>query len=123
VAVKIAAEVINPETAMTIETDSKYVLELLRNPHKLEDKGFIDTSNAKLIQSTIASLRLRPTQTLLKWVKGHNGHEWNEGADLLAKEAVRKEKASYINLHPPRTLHVTGAKLSTMTQALAYKAI
>ncbi|KAJ3924532.1 MAG: hypothetical protein NXY57DRAFT_969681 [Lentinula lateritia] len=66
VAVKIAAEVINSETAMTIETDSKYVLELLRNPHKLEDKGFIDTSNAKLIQSTIASLRLRPTQTLLK---------------------------------------------------------
>ncbi|KAJ3804580.1 hypothetical protein F5876DRAFT_3048, partial [Lentinula aff. lateritia] len=123
VAVKITAEVINPETAMTIETDSKYVLGLLRNPHKLEDKGFIDTSNAKLIQSTIASLRLRPTQTLLKWVKGHSGHERNEGADLLAKEAVRKEKASYINLHPPRTLHVTGAKLSTITQALAYKAI
>ncbi|KAJ4464950.1 hypothetical protein C8R41DRAFT_912550 [Lentinula lateritia] len=108
---------------MTIETDSKYVLGLLKNAHELEDTGFINTSNAKLVRSTIASLRLRPTQTLLKWVKGHSGHERNEGADTMAKEAVGKVKASYINLCPPHTLHVTGAKISAMTQALAYKVI
>ncbi|KAK7455150.1 hypothetical protein VKT23_011021 [Stygiomarasmius scandens] len=37
--------------------------------------------------------------------------------------ALEKEKASPIHLVIPPTLQITGAKLSTMTQALAYKAI
>ncbi|KAJ3896995.1 hypothetical protein F5879DRAFT_761446, partial [Lentinula edodes] len=123
VAVKIVAEVKNPNTGMTIETDSKYILGLLKNAHELEDTGFINTSNVQLVRNTIASLRLKPTQTLLKWVKGHSGHGRNEGADTMAKEVVEKVKASYINLCFPPTLHVTGAKISAMTQALAYKVI
>jgi ribonuclease HI len=30
------------------------------------------------------------------WVKGHNGHTWNDRADLLAKNAILKEK---MNMH------------------------
>ncbi|KAJ3721118.1 hypothetical protein C8R42DRAFT_721844 [Lentinula raphanica] len=41
----------------------------------------------------------------------------------LAGAAVRKDKASYVNLTPPPELNVTGAKLSKVTQAIAYKAI
>ncbi|KAJ3871289.1 hypothetical protein F5051DRAFT_341111 [Lentinula edodes] len=113
----------NPNLKLIIETDSKYVLNFLRNPNKLEDVGFINVSNTKLIESTIASFRTRPAQVLTKWVKGHSGHERNEGADALAKVAIRKKKASYVNLTPLKDLHVTGAKLSAMTQALAYQAI
>ncbi|KAJ3805881.1 hypothetical protein F5876DRAFT_51067, partial [Lentinula aff. lateritia] len=67
--------------------------------------------------------RQRPTQMTLKWVKGHDGHERNEGTDVLARAAVDKQKVSYINLEVLHDLYVTGAKLSAMTQALAYRAI
>ncbi|KAJ3982406.1 hypothetical protein F5890DRAFT_1529964 [Lentinula detonsa] len=103
-----------------METDSKYVLTILKNSTKLEDEGFLNSSNPKIIKSTIASFRARKTQTFVKWVKGHNGHPRNEGADDMAKRATQKEKASYINLNPPKELLVTGAKLSIMTQKLAY---
>ncbi|KAJ3848778.1 hypothetical protein EV368DRAFT_23015, partial [Lentinula lateritia] len=119
VAAKIAAEVINP-LQLIVETDLKYVLGFLKHAHELEDTGFIGTSNAELIKSTLASFGQRPTPTLLKWVKGHSGHEQNKGADTMAKKVVEKERASYINLHPPCELYVTGAKLSAMTQARAY---
>ncbi|KAJ3797675.1 hypothetical protein GGU11DRAFT_683194 [Lentinula aff. detonsa] len=106
-----------------METDSKYVLTILKNSTKLEDEGFLNSSNPKIIKSTIASFRARKTQTFMKWVKGHNGHPRNEGADDMAKRATQKEKASYINLNPPKELLVTGAKLSVMTQKLAYNGI
>ncbi|KAJ3738034.1 hypothetical protein EV360DRAFT_58497, partial [Lentinula raphanica] len=123
VAAKVAAEIIDPRAELTVETDSKYVLNILKEHQKLEDGGFIGVPHAKLAQNTIASFRLRPTQTRMIWVKGHNGHERNEGADKLAGEAVKKDRASFVNLKIPPELLVTGAKLSSITQATAYKAI
>ncbi|KAJ3792916.1 hypothetical protein GGU11DRAFT_692739 [Lentinula aff. detonsa] len=108
---------------LTLETDSKYVLNILKNHQKLENSGFIGAPHAKLAQNAIASFRSRPTQTHMMWVKGHNGHERNEGADKLAGMAVRKDRANFVNLKIPAELLVTGAKLSTITQATAYKAI
>ncbi|KAJ3735973.1 hypothetical protein DFJ43DRAFT_990557 [Lentinula guzmanii] len=108
---------------LLLKTDSRFVINILKNHRKLEDEGYISSPHPQLMRSTIASFRMRPTQTYMKWVRGHNGHERNEGADRLASEATKKEKASFVNLGLPRELNVTGAKLSTMTQALAYKAI
>ncbi|THU77823.1 hypothetical protein K435DRAFT_576771, partial [Dendrothele bispora CBS 962.96] len=109
---------------LRIETDSKYVITLLTSKkNQIEDNGYIGTANKALLRSTIASLRRRKYQTYFKWVKGHDGHERNEGADEMARKALTKDKASPIHLSVAPTLLATGAKLSTMTQALAYKAV
>ncbi|KAJ3999730.1 hypothetical protein F5050DRAFT_1797644 [Lentinula boryana] len=113
----------DPRAELTLETDSKYVLNILENHQKLEDRGFIVGPHAKLVQSAITSFKLRPTQTRMVWVKGHNGHQRNEEADRLAGAAVQKDKASFVNLSLPPELNITGAKLSTISQALAYRAI
>ncbi|KDQ62214.1 hypothetical protein JAAARDRAFT_122542 [Jaapia argillacea MUCL 33604] len=123
-AAKVAAEVIPPTNKLHIETDSKYVLNSLTiHQKKGEDKGYIGMENSELIKATIAKLRERDGPTRLKWVKGHSGHERNEQADRNANEGVQKGTPDVIDLTIPPTLRVMGAKLSTMTQALCYKAI
>ncbi|KAJ3996504.1 hypothetical protein F5050DRAFT_1571392, partial [Lentinula boryana] len=123
VGAKLAADTTNPALSLGIETDSRYVLNALKNGQKFENEGFITTSNKSLIASVLTSFRTRTTPTYTKWVKGHDGNERNEGADKLAKEALSKDKASFVNLLQPPNLKVTGAKLTSMTQSLAYKAI
>ncbi|KAF5357593.1 hypothetical protein D9758_007475 [Tetrapyrgos nigripes] len=124
VAAKVAAETTPQYLQLNIETDSKYVLNLLtRDMKQHEDEGYTTTANPDLVQSTVASFRARTTLTHLKWVKGHAGNARNEGADTLAKLALDKHRPSYINTTPMPTLQVHGAKLKSMTQALAYQAI
>ncbi|KAJ7165280.1 hypothetical protein C8R46DRAFT_1163679 [Mycena filopes] len=65
----------------------------------------------------------RRRRTQLKWVKGHNGHERNEGADKKPEEGANKQTHDEVPLTIPPVLKVTGAKLSAMTQSLAYKVI
>ncbi|THU84122.1 ribonuclease H-like protein, partial [Dendrothele bispora CBS 962.96] len=123
-AVKIAAELVDRNLELRIETDSKYVITLLtsKQRNQRENDGYIGTANKALLRGMIASLRRRQYKTYFKWVKGHDGHERNEGADEMARKAVTKDKASPIHLSVAPTLLATGAKLSTMTQDLAYKA-
>ncbi|THU81372.1 hypothetical protein K435DRAFT_844759 [Dendrothele bispora CBS 962.96] len=121
VATKLAAELANPDVELKIETDSKYVIQMLTTKkNQMEDDGYIGVSNGALIRSTIASLRGRKGKTLFKWVKGQ---EQNKKATEMARKALERNKASPIHLSVTPTLLVTGAKLSTMTQALAYKAV
>lgn len=80
-------------------------------------------ANSELIQATIASLRGRRTATQLMWVKGHDGHERNEGADEQANEGANKATPDVVDLQIPAELRLSGAKLSAITQSLAYKAV
>ncbi|EIN13957.1 hypothetical protein PUNSTDRAFT_59807 [Punctularia strigosozonata HHB-11173 SS5] len=124
VAIKICAEKVPHERALDIETDSKYVIgETITYLKKREDSGYIAVANREIAKATVAALRMRPKNTSMKWIKGHNGHERNEGADRKAAEAVKKTTCDDVPLEIPPTLKVTGAKLSKMTQKLAYKAI
>ncbi|KAF5377136.1 hypothetical protein D9757_001831 [Collybiopsis confluens] len=120
---QIAAITINPKLTLGLETDSMHVINTLKNAKKIEDEGYENTPNGELVRSVIASFRGRKTPMYVKWVKGHAGHERNEGADKMAREALEKNKVSFINLNPPNTLKITGAKLSKLTQSKAYKAI
>ena len=63
------------------------------------------------------------TTTCFKWVKGHSGDHGNEESDRLAKEGARKVIPNDLDLQVPAEFIVQGAKLSAMTQALAYRAI
>jgi ribonuclease HI len=104
--------------------DSKYVItHLTKSRQKFEDDGYIGTPNADLIQATVARARARPGITKLKWVKGHNGHSRNEGADQCANEGACKADPDFIDIDVPPELKLTGARLSKMKQSTAYRAI
>ncbi|KAF9494932.1 hypothetical protein BDN71DRAFT_1392542 [Pleurotus eryngii] len=114
----------NEHANLQIESDSRYAINTLtKNLGNLEDIGYIGKSNKSLIQLTVAKIRESGGKTSFKWVKGHNGHTGNEAADILADEGARKEHGNDENIEIHQSLRLTGAKLSKITQSLAYKAI
>ncbi|KAH9857508.1 RnaseH-domain-containing protein [Lenzites betulinus] len=110
---------------MTIVTDSMYVYKgLTMHLEGWENKGWFGVANADILKKLVAGLRRRSAQTHLKWVKGHSGVPGNEEADRLAAHGTTEEE------RPPRRLTSRdraflsrGARLTTMTQKLAYKCI
>ncbi|KAF5365423.1 hypothetical protein D9758_010835 [Tetrapyrgos nigripes] len=124
VAVKFATEISPLDEELMIETDSKYAqTQLTSNVQANEDKGYIGVKNRELLKATVVSIRKRKQGTHFKWVKGHNGHDGNEAADKLAGVGAEKQSTDNICIRRAPALEITGAKLSTMTQALAYQAI
>jgi ribonuclease HI len=111
-------------TPMEIHTDSKYVIEgLTKHLPNWDDIGWTAIQNAPLLQRAAFLLRRRTAVTQFKWVKGHSGDHGNEESDKLAKEGAEKEIPDNLDLQIPDEFTIQGAKLSAMTQALAYKAI
>ena len=109
---------------LIIKTDSKYVIQGLTSHLKTwENKGWIGIKNAKLFRKAAHLLRRRTAPTFLEWVKGHNGDTGNEESDRLAKEGAEKDTPDELPLDIPPEYDLQGAKLSTMTQALAYQGI
>ncbi|KAI9069298.1 hypothetical protein FKP32DRAFT_1559974 [Trametes sanguinea] len=108
---------------LVINTDSKTTLEALtKHAQRNEDSGFILQENGPLLRDAMACIRSRRTHVALCWVKGHSGHPLNEGADRLAAEGAAKEELD-LDLRVPPEFKQTGAKLASMTQKLAYRAI
>lgn len=88
-----ALQVLDPNTAVTILSDSRQALDLMtlwKDGHDVMAGGY-DTERAGGRESTLARLARRareyPEQITLRWVPGHSGHPLNEGADALAKMA------------------------------------
>jgi ribonuclease HI/exonuclease III len=109
---------------LEIISDSKYCIDgLTKHTQKWEDRGWIEISNKELFKTTVAWLRQRTSETTLRWVKGHNNEDGNEEADKLAALGALLPTAEVMDLSLPENFNLTGAKLSTMTQATLYKGI
>lgn len=124
VAVAEAARTIDKELHLYNLSDSRLTINeatILRTRH--EDTGYIGVANEPAIRLMISNLRQRKANTFFKWVKGHQGHTLNEGADRLAGIGAQKSEADEVHLTIPDTLRVTGAKLKLVTQKLAYIAL
>ena len=80
-------------------------------------------ANAEILQATTATLWNRKGKTMLKWVKGHSRHERNKGADQMANLGARKDQPDEVELTIRPAHRLTGAKLSQLTQSIAYKGI
>ena len=123
-AVIAAMEIVPPYQLVRICTDSKYVIDgLTTHLETWEDDGWIGIKNAKMFRKAAHLMRHRSARTTLRWVKGHDGIEGNEGSDALAKQGANKRHPDPMNLEIPEDFDIQGAKLPTLTQATAYKGI
>lgn len=79
----------NPETSVTVFTDSKYVADAVTKGwvFNWEKKGFVNRKNTDL---WIAFLKeYRNHNVKFQWIKGHNDHPQNERCDVLAVTASK----------------------------------
>ena len=123
-AVVVALEKMPNYVPLVIKTDSKYVINGLTTHLKTwEDQGWIGIRNKEWFKRAAFLLRRRSAPTTFKWVKGHSGELGNEQSDALAKSGANKEEVDEVSLEVPTHFDLQGAKLSGITQALAYKGI
>jgi hypothetical protein len=109
---------------LKIITDSKYVIKgLTTHLGTWEDRGWINIKNADLFKAAAYLLRKRAATSTFQWVKGHEGNLGNEESDRLAKQGAEKDEPDPINLEIPVEFDLQGAKLATLTQAVAYRGI
>jgi ribonuclease HI len=107
-----------------IEIDSTYAKNAATSlRQKQEDSGYIGTANRKLIKYMVANLRSRNGATVFKWVPGHTGIYRNEGADRMVEMGAKIDTVEDSLPDIPPHLKLTGARLSKLTQKLAYRAI
>ncbi|KAI0050545.1 hypothetical protein FA95DRAFT_1636693 [Auriscalpium vulgare] len=88
-----------------------------------EDRGWIRIEHRDLFRKAVDLLRRRSAPTWFEWVKGHSGDPGNDGADEYADRGARKDAPTPIDLDIKREWNLTGAKLATLTQAVAYQGI
>ena len=123
-AIIIALESTPRNQPLKIISDSKYAIEgLITHLGTWEDQGWIAIKNADFFKKAAFLMRRRTAETSFQWVKGHAGVEGNEGSDGLAKEGANKMTPDVMDLTVPKEFDLQGAKLATITQALAYRGI
>ncbi|KAG2342363.1 hypothetical protein BDR05DRAFT_886599, partial [Suillus weaverae] len=120
----LALQRMEPYIPITFITDSRYAINCLtKHLPTWEDTSWIGVVNSEFIKATVYQLRKRSAQMSFEWIKGHNGQNGNEQADKLVKEGANKLTAGELDLNIPDDFNLQGAKLSAITQALAYKGI
>jgi ribonuclease HI len=123
-AVILAARAVPDFVELEIQSDSLTTIEgLTQHLEMWENRGWIGVKNSKLLRVAAYQLRKRSTPTHFQWVKGHSGNTGNEEADKLAGEAAKQPEKDNMNLEIPLKFRITGTRLVSITQALAYRAI
>jgi ribonuclease HI len=124
IATVVAIQAVPHFAPLKITTDSEYVIKgLTTNLPRWENDGWINVKNTQLFKKAAYLLKQRSATTQFKWVKGHSGNQGNDESDALAKEGARKDLQDELDLSIPKEFDIQGAKLSTITQATAYRGI
>lgn len=123
-AILVALQLADPRTPLKIVTDSRYATEgLTSHLSHWEDRGWIGISHGATLRAIAYHLRKRAAPTALLWVKGHADNEGNEQADHLASLGAAKALDDEVDLSIPDNFDLQGAKLRSVTQAIAYSKI
>ncbi|EEB96676.1 hypothetical protein MPER_04149, partial [Moniliophthora perniciosa FA553] len=112
------------EIPLDIEVSPKPVLDVItKGAVGQEDQGFDAAENKTILKNALSSLRARKATTRVKLVKKDERTARHDQALKLAREAASKPISNEINENIQVKLTAPGAKLSKMTQALAYRHI
>ncbi|KAG6879310.1 hypothetical protein C0992_003637 [Termitomyces sp. T32_za158] len=123
-AMLVATKIAPLNQSIKIMSDSQLVIDAVtKNLKKNEDNGWIGFTNGQVMRSLVTNLKKRKGITILEKVKGHDGVRGNEEADRLAGLGAEKDTPNNIDMEIQREWDLPGAKLSKLTQALAYKGI
>ncbi|KAJ6451089.1 hypothetical protein C8R47DRAFT_998661 [Mycena vitilis] len=121
IATVVALNQVTTDTEIRIETSKTHILKAVsKSLDQWEDKGWTGVPNRKPLQSLVTALRERTASTTIAIVTGSSAAQ---GAASLAREGAGKAVPDVIDLKPRPDFHLRGAKLSTLTQAMAYRAI
>ncbi|KAI0054770.1 ribonuclease H-like protein, partial [Artomyces pyxidatus] len=124
VAVMLAAQDAPDHIPTTIQSDSKYTIDgLTVHLRDWEDRGWIGIANSEFFKAAAFHLKRRSSQIGFQWVKGHNNTLGNERADQHAGLGARKITPDTIDTSIAEEYDLQGAKLSRITQSLAYLGI
>lgn len=69
-----------------ILVDNRLAIKISRNPESMGDSKLV-SARAKRIAHSIADVIATRSNVEFRWIKSHNGHPLNEGADRLARNA------------------------------------
>ncbi|KAJ7106853.1 hypothetical protein C8R43DRAFT_906013 [Mycena crocata] len=108
-------------TELRLESGKNHVLRAVtKNLPGWDDKGWMNTPYKEQTMALISAIRSRTAKTMFAVVKDSDGVR---EAVALARDTSKSNEHDYVDLQmqPESTLY--GAKLSTLTQAMAYKAI
>lgn len=120
-AVTLALEKAPINRRLLLRTDSTYTMSFLDGGYvKEEDRGWLDTPNADLMQCCLYLLRRRTAETLIQKVKAHSGDPGNEAADEATKAALALPEHHDLDLTVPEKWSLKGAKLVKLTFHDAY---
>lgn len=123
-AVLIATQNIPNVYPLLIKSDSESTINALtENLEEMEDRGWIGIANRELLKATVAKMRKRAAPVALEWVKGHAGIIGNEKADGQAGRGANDPTPTALDLNIDPDFNLTGARIASLTQALAYAGI
>ena len=110
-----------PFAPLHIVSSSKYIIDCFtRKFTAWEEQGWIGIPNMNLIKPIISHLRARGAIT--SFTKASELARL-ENANKLADEGSCKESYDILDLKPDHKFNLTGAQLSTMSQAVVYQGI
>jgi ribonuclease HI len=107
---------------LIIISDSEYTVRSLTNRlHKMENEGWTGINNKKFITEAVDTIKSKAGEVAICWTKAHTNESGNKKANELAKLGVKKEPMMWVeNKHLGR---ITGLKLASTKQSLAYHAL
>ncbi|KAJ6518375.1 hypothetical protein DFH09DRAFT_940035 [Mycena vulgaris] len=94
-----------------------------KNLTKWEDNGWIGVPAPAPLQALAARLRSRRAPTTFVKTDSADMAAKCKQASVIAKDAIENECETYVETSVPENLLLRGAKLSTLTQAMAYQGI
>jgi ribonuclease HI len=124
IAIMRAASAVPRFIPLKIISDLLYAINGLTKHLSLwEDRGWIGIKNTHLFRATAGLLKQRTATTSFQWTKGHARDRGNKEADRLAKKGVNKLIPNNLSLDIPKEFDLQGAKLSALSQTVAYQGI
>lgn len=121
-AITRAVQELDPNSNLIIITDSDYTIKSLSTRlSQAEDNGWTDIKIHPWIREALDTIKEKVGETAICWTKAHANKHGNQKADSLAKEGANKTSPDWVEYKAAG--RVTGLKLSSITQSIAYRAI